>query len=200
MNSRISELLEEIKEREIELEDIVKTYEEDFVYKVEGTKIKFDKLVEDTHRQLKVGLIEWLRNSSFSNILSAPFIYSMIIPFVMIDIFISFYQLICFSLYKIPLVVRSEYIVNDRHHLNYLNAIEKLHCMYCGYVNGLISYTREIVARTEQYWCPVKHARKILDPHQRYLKFSEFGNSENIQQHFILMRKEFFDTKKHNFK
>lgn len=196
MKSRINELLEEIKEREEELEKIVKTYEKEFYYKITGTKIKFDKLVEDTHRQLKVGLIQWLRNSSFRNIVSAPFIYPMIIPFVVIDIFISVYQLICFSLYKIPLVSRSEYIVNDRHHLKYLNAIEKINCMYCGYVNGLISYLREIVARTEQYWCPIKHARKILDPHRRYMKFSEFGDSDDLQQHFIMMRKEFTDTEK----
>ena len=190
MNPRIAQLIEEIKEREEELEDIVKTYEQELYYKIEGTKIKFDKLVEDTHRQLKVGLIQWLRTSSLRNILSAPFIYPMIIPFVMIDIFISIYQIICFSLYKIPLVKRSKFIVIDRHHLEYLNAIEKINCVYCGYVNGLISYIREIVARTEQYWCPIKHARKILDPHRKYIKFSEFGNSDEFQQHIKNMRRD----------
>ncbi len=191
MNSRITELLEEIKEREEELENIIKTVEEDFYYKIEGTKIKFDKFVEDAHRQLKVGLIQWLRNSSLRNIMSAPFIYPMIVLFVMLDVFISLYQWICFSLYKIPWVVRSDYIVIDRHHLKYLNAIEKMNCMYCGYVNGLISYTREIVARTEQYWCPIKHARRILDSHHRYIKFSDFGNSENYHQHVTTMRESF---------
>ena len=193
MNSRITELLKEIKEREDELEEVIKSYEEDFFYKIEGTKVKFDKLVEDAHRQLKTGLIQWLLNSELRNVISFPFVYFMIIPFLLIDIFISIYQLICFSLYKIPLVKRSEYIVIDRHHLKYLNALERMHCIYCGYINGLISYMSEIVARTEQYWCPIKHARKVLDPHRRYLKFSDFGNSENYQQHIVAMRKSFDD-------
>ncbi|MDW3095018.1 MAG: hypothetical protein R8G33_05015 [Gammaproteobacteria bacterium] len=193
MNSRITELLKEIKEREDELEEVIKSYEGEFFYKIEGTKVKFDKLIEDAHRQLKTGLIQWFLNSELRNVITAPFIYSMIIPFLLIDIFISIYQLICFSLYKIPLVKRSEYIVVDRHHLKYLNAIERMHCMYCGYINGLISYMREIVARTEQYWCPIKHARKVLDPHRRYLKFSDFGNSERYQEHILAMRKSFDD-------
>jgi hypothetical protein len=193
MNYRITELLKEIKDREDELGEIIKSYEEQFYYRVEGTKVKFDKFVEDTHRQLKVGLIQWLRHSEFRNVISAPFIYPMIVPFVMIDIFISIYQSICFILYKIPLVKRSEYIIIDRHNLKYLNVIERLNCIYCGYVNGLISYIREIVSRTERYWCPVKHARKIVDPHRRYMEFADFGNSENYQQHVLAMRKSFTD-------
>ena len=193
MNSRINELLDEIKECEDELSDILKSYEEEFFYKIEGSKVKFDKFVEDTHRQLKIGLIKWLLDSEFKNVISAPFIYSMIMLFLLVDIFISIYQLVCFNLYNIPLVKRSEYIVIDRHHLKYLNMIESMNCMYCGYVDGLIAYTREIVARTEQYWCPIKHARKTLDPHRRYMKFSQFGNSENHQQHILDMRSSLFD-------
>jgi len=32
----------------------------------------------------------------------------------------------------------------DRHHLAYLNVIEKLNCEYCGYANGVFAYVREI--------------------------------------------------------
>jgi len=76
----------------------------------------------------------------------------------------------------------------DRHRLSHLNSIEKLNCVYCGYVNGLIAYAREIVARTEQYWCPIKHARKILDPHRRYARFADFGDSDELARHAERMR------------
>jgi hypothetical protein len=43
----------------------------------------------------------------------------------------------------------------DRRKLAYLNAIEKLNC---DYANGILTYAREIASRTEQFWCPIKHA------------------------------------------
>ncbi len=188
MNSRVSELLEEIRNLEEELEDVITTHELEFLYRLEGTKIKFEKTVEQAHRKLKVGIFRWLIHSHPLNVLSAPVIYSMIIPFMLLDLTISIYQIICFPLYKIAKVKRNKYIVIDRHHLSYLNSIEKLNCIYCGYVNGLIAYSREIVARTEQYWCPIKHARKVLDAHRRYTHFSNFGNPEEYRQHIKNMR------------
>ena len=190
MSSRISELLEEIRVREEELEDIIGTYQVNFFYQLEGTKVKFEQAVMDAHRKLRVSIYRWLRNSSIRNVLSVPFIYAMIVPFVFIDISISIYQYICFTLYKIPKVDRRKFIVIDRHRLAYLNAIEKFNCVYCGYANGVISYSREIAARTEQYWCPIKHARKVLDPHRRYARFSDFGDSAEYTQYVEDMRKQ----------
>jgi len=188
MKSRISQLLEEIREREEELEDMIKTHEVEFLYRLEGTKIKFEKAVEQAHRKLKIGIIHWLRKSNPFNVLSAPVIYAMIFPFMLLDLTISIYQLICFSLYNIQKVDRKKYIVIDRQNLSYLNSIEKLNCMYCGYVNGLISYSCEIVARTEQYWCPIKHAKKVLGLHRRYAYFSDFGDATDHYKHLIKMR------------
>jgi hypothetical protein len=79
-------------------------------------------------------------------------------------------------------VRREEYLVFDRHYLAYLNAIEKLNCAYCSYANGLIAYVREIAARTEQYWCPIKHARRVIDVHARYAMFDDYGDAEGYQQ------------------
>jgi len=55
-------------------------------------------------------------------------------------------------------------------------------CVYCGYANGLIAYVREIAARTEQYWCPIKHARPIPAPHARYRVFFEYGDARAYRQ------------------
>lgn len=188
MNSRISELLEEIREREEELEDAIRTHEVAFLYRFEGTKVKFEQTVLQAHRRLKVGLFRWLRASSPRNVISAPLIYAMIVPFVLLDLAISVYQLLCFPLYRIAKVKRRKYIAVDRHQLSYLNSIEKLNCVYCGYVNGLVAYSREIVARSEQYWCPIKHARKVLDPHRRYARFADFGDSQAYSLHVKRMR------------
>jgi hypothetical protein len=40
----------------------------------------------------------------------------------------------------------------------------------------------EIAARTEQHWCPIKHARKILGSPARAEAFLAYGDSENYQQ------------------
>jgi hypothetical protein len=53
--------------------------------------------------------------------------------------------------------------------------------MYCSYANGLIAYAREITARTEQYFCPIKHAQKMLGAHRRYQSYLEYGEAEDFQ-------------------
>lgn len=105
----------------------------------------------------------------------------MIIPMLLIDGWASLYQAICFRAYGIPRVRRSQYILFDRRHLAYLNWIEKLNCVYCGYANGVVAYVREISSRTEQYWCPIKHALRVSEPHQRYYAFLEYGDAEGYR-------------------
>ena len=89
----------------------------------------------------------WLFSSRIRNILSSPFIYAMIMPIAFFDITTMFHQHICFRLYGIRRVKRSDYMVMDRHQLAYLNGIEKLNCVYCGYGKGVVAYTREVIAR-----------------------------------------------------
>jgi hypothetical protein len=71
--------------------------------------------------------------------------------------------------------------VLDRQHLDYLNFIEKFHCTYCAYGAGLIAYLSEILARTEQYFCPIKHARKVLGTHARYANFLPYGSATDYE-------------------
>ena len=177
MNDRIHSILRQISALEDELRDTLHEQQQRINFQIKGKKVEFAQTVKVTHQKLKTGLLSWLRSSQLQNILSAPFIYGMIVPFSLLDLCLTLYQSICFRLYKIPLVNRSHYIVIDRHHLAYLNAFEKLNCIYCGYVNGLIAYTREIAARTEQYWCPIKHARKILASHEHYINFIDYGDA-----------------------
>jgi hypothetical protein len=177
MNKTVQELLSQIRELEDELRIAIQEQEAKISYQIEGSKVRFDQAVKSAHKRIRTGLFTWLRNSRLQSVLSAPFVYGMILPIGFFDLALTMYQLICFRLYNIPQVVRSDFIVIDRHHLAYLNAIEKLNCIYCGYGNGVISYAREITSRTEQYWCPIKHARKTMDPHPRYGTFLNYGDA-----------------------
>ena len=77
------------------------------------------------------------KNRLLRHIIALPFIYIIIVPLLLLDILVELYHHIGFKLYNIPLVKRSDFIAIDRHKLNYLNPIQKLNCVYCGYANGL---------------------------------------------------------------
>jgi hypothetical protein len=181
MDERIRDLLREITRLEDELEVALHDQQTEVLFRFEGTRVRFEERIREAHRRLKMGLLPWILDSSVSNLLSAPFIYSLILPFLLLDAWLWMYQAVCFPLYRIPRVRRESYIAIDRHQLAYLNSIEKLNCAYCGYANGLLAYAREIASRTEQYWCPIKHARRVFGTHRRYAGFSDFGDSDDHQ-------------------
>jgi hypothetical protein len=121
-------------------------------------------------------------NAGILHIVTAPVIYSLIVPFALLDLFATAYQSICFPVYRIEKVTRSDYLIFDRYHLAYLNTIEKINCAYCSYCNGLLAYIREIGSRTEQYWCPIKHARRVIAAHERYNLFADYGDAEAFRR------------------
>ncbi|MDH4107190.1 MAG: hypothetical protein OEW35_02640 [Gammaproteobacteria bacterium] len=188
MHDRIRQILTEITRLEDELAIALQEQQVRLRYRFDGSKIRFDENLRKIHHELKTSIFTWLRKSEVRNVVSAPFIYMMIVPFAFLDLFVSVYQGICFPLYRIAKVARSEYIVVDRHQLPYLNLAEKLNCVYCGYVGGLISYTAEIASRTELYWCPIKHARKVMNPHRRYAAFADFGDAEGYRMRLDELR------------
>jgi hypothetical protein len=180
MHDDIRRVMAQITALEAELRERVHEHEAQLAYRIEGRRIEFAADVRATHRQLRTNLLRWLAQSSWRNVVSAPLVYALIVPFGLLDLSMTAYQALCFRLYRIPRAARADYIVIDRHRLEYLNALQKLNCVYCGYVNGLIAYTREIGSRTEQYWCPIKHARRVLGTHPRYAQFLEYGEAEEL--------------------
>jgi hypothetical protein len=181
MNENIRRILSDIARLEEELAALVHAQQEQLHYRIEGSKVRFEENLRRIHRELKTGIIAWLGASEIRNVVSAPFIYAMVVPLAFLDLFLVIYQAICFPLYRIPKVRRSSYVVIDRHNLGYLNAIEKLNCVYCGYADGVLAWARQILSRTETYWCPIKHARRIVDPHRRYARFADFGRGEELE-------------------
>ena len=111
----------------------------------------------------------------------------------MLDLFVTVYQWVCFPVYRVPHVCRGDYVVIDRQNLAYLNGIEKVNCVYCGYSNGVLAFAREVASRTEQYWCPIKHARRAKGCHSRQCLFCEYGDADGFQKEFDDLRKNFAD-------
>jgi hypothetical protein len=179
--SRIDELIEQIRWLEAQTQVEFDKRREDFSFTIEKRRARFSEEVASLQRGLKTGLFKYVTGAEVLHVLTAPLIYAGIVPMVLLDLFLFLYQAVCFPVYNIPKVRRSDYLELDRGDLPYLNAIEKVNCAYCGYGNGLASYFREISARTEQYWCPIKHARRIRAAHNRYPMFFEYGDAESYR-------------------
>lgn len=179
MNERVQEILDEIRVLEDELRVALSAQQSTLFFQINGKRVEFEQSIKEMHLKLKKNFFHWLVTSRPQNLITGPIIYAMIVPLIITDVFITFYQLTCFPIYGIKKVRRANYILFDRQHLHYLNFIEKFHCTYCAYGTGMIAYISEIIARTEQYFCPIKHARKVLATHGRYAQFLEFGDAED---------------------
>lgn len=182
IDSLAAKIREKIKELQEEFEKGVEERRRKFQYRLDQGRVVFEQSVIARHRLLRMKLLHFLRASKIDAIITSPVIYSLIIPIAMMDLFMTVYQHICFRVYGIPLVKRSDYVVMDRKYLEYLNIIQKINCIYCEYGNGVIAFAREVAGRTEQFWCPIKHARKVKDAHERYYDFIEYGDSEDFPQ------------------
>ncbi len=190
MNPKISELLDRIQHMEQEIELDMKRKRAELQADFEETRVRFEHEVLEQQRRFKTGLWSYVFSAKLSTALTAPIIYAVFFPMVLLDVAVTLYQIICFPVYGIARVKRSDYFVFDRSHLAYLNLLEKFNCAYCSYGNGLMAYSREVVARTEQYWCPIKHARKIMAAHPYYTGFVDFGDAEGYQRELKELRTE----------
>ncbi|ANJ66673.1 hypothetical protein A9404_04120 [Halothiobacillus diazotrophicus] len=142
-------------------------------------------------RRYKTGLLRFLSRANPLVVLTAPIIYLGWIPFLLMDLFVTLYQAICFPVYRIPKVRRADYVVFGREHLPYLNFIEKFNCLYCSYGNGVAAYTREVASRTEQYWCPIKYDRRVRLPRDRYPNYFDYGDAEAYRQGLARLRRQY---------
>ena len=174
----ITQLAGSIRALERQLEIAIAKRRIELNYKVQDSVVQFEQAVIAKHRLLKARLLTYVFGERPAMILTAPAIYALIIPFLLLDLFVMLYQAACFPVYGIPRVRRSDYLAFDRGQLAYLNAIEKLNCAYCSYANGLVAYVREVASRTEEYWCPIKHARRVLGVHARYGSFVDYGDGD----------------------
>jgi hypothetical protein len=190
MNPNIREFLDRIRQLEADIEQEVQHRRQQFQADFEARKVRFENEVLAQQRRFRQGVWHYVFTAEWRSVLSVPFIYPVLLPMLLLDFFVTLYQWVCFPLYRIPRVRRSDYFVYDRTHLAYLNWLEKINCAYCSYGNGLAAYVREVVGLTEQYWCPIKHARRVLQAHPYYHGFVDYGDAESYRAQLALLREQ----------
>ena len=134
-----------------------------------------------------------LKYQTLRHFIAGPFIWMMIIPIVFADIMVEIYHHICFPLYGLKLVNRSQYIrITDRQKLPYLKWYEKIFCAYCGYVNGWLHYASVIAGRTEGYWCAIAHLEvRGYVPTEFEKSFAKYGDEGALRKRYATHEKEF---------
>jgi len=193
MRVDFAETLERIVQLEKELEQEIKKKNREIIKSYQRRKIRFEESIREQQEKYRVHLLRYVFSAKLRSFILAPIIYFMVIPISIFDASIFIYQQITFRVLGIPIVERKDYFTIDRHHLGYLNLLEKFNCVYCGYGNGVTAYGKEIIARTEQYWCPIKHATRVKDPHTRYYNFFEYGDAEGYRDKLASVKHNYDD-------
>jgi hypothetical protein len=195
VNDKIRQLLDQMSALEDELSTALHARETRMFFEIRGKRVEFEHSVKAAHRRVKRGIFRWIVTDRPQNFLTGPIIYGMALPLAVLDLCVTLYHTTCFPVYGIAKVRRSDYIVIDRQYLGYLNFYERFHCTFCAYANGLIAYAGEIIARTEQYFCPIKHAHKVLGTHARYARFLDYGDPADYHAKLEQFRRELADEK-----
>ena len=188
MNDKIREIVEEIEVMKLKLAEEVAQHESHISYEIKNGYVTFEKEVLAKQKENMKNLLTWFREVPLLHFLAAPLIYAMVIPAILFDVLLFVYQQIVFRVFKFTFVRRSDYILFDHQYLGYLNPIEKLNCLYCSYFNGLMLYASAIAGRTELYFCPIKHAKKVVSQHKYYDKFLSYGDEEEYQEKLKVVR------------
>lgn len=195
MSDKLDALLERMALLEKEMLRELRKKELEFFYEVRLGKIRFTEEARRNHRKFAKRWTSYIRDSRFMTVLTTPVIWACLVPVVFLDLAMMIYQSLCFPVYGIPKVKRRDYILLDRHRLDYLNWAEKLNCQYCGYANGVLACASEVAARTEQFWCPIKHALRMKSMHSRHRFFFDYGDAEQYRQQIEVVRRSFEDIR-----
>ncbi|KIM11545.1 MAG: hypothetical protein KU37_04900 [Sulfuricurvum sp. PC08-66] len=182
---KIDAIIAKIKELESELESQIQEEYDHFACEI----AKKREEIRERYQRDKISTLRYILSTPLWFFLTVPVIWGVLIPALFLDAVVTFYQWFCFPIYKIQKVKRSDYITYDRHKLDYLNTLEKINCLYCSYFNGLMAYVSEVSARTEQFWCPIRHAKRIKSMHSRYANFIEYGDSKSYREELESLRK-----------
>ena len=183
-DSRIKRIIEKIDSLNESLRVEYARLSGKYGFSVRKRTVVFIERFNERNKTFRIPAWKYVVPKNIRHVMSIPFIYMMIVPSVLLDLFISLYNITALPLYHIPKVKRKEHFIYDRQFLSYLNVIQKVNCVYCSYVNGLFSFSSEIAARTERYWCPVKAAHRPKTYHYWYKDFADYGNPEEWHRKF----------------
>jgi len=190
MTDKIKVLMEELEEKKRQLRDEIAKEEKRITFEIRNGSVIFEQDILAKQKVHMKALRAWFRETPLIQLLCAPVIYGMVIPAVILDVSLFLYKTVVGKVFKIKFAGRDEYIVFDRQYLGYLNSIEKFNCMYCSYFNGLMHYATAIAGRTELYFCPIRHAKKIAYEHPFHDKFFNYADGEAYQERLKELREE----------
>ena len=193
--TRMDDLQQRLQSIEKEIREELNGLRETQGYHLEGRRIRIQETIRKAHRAQRKRVHVWLWEGRILAYLVSPVIYAGVFPALFLDLFVEMYQRVCFPAYGIPRVKRKDYMVMDRRPLPYLNWIEKVGCLYCSYFNGLMALVSEVAARTEQHFCPIKHALRPKTLHSRYRHFFEYGDVEAYRARLEAVRHDFSDVR-----
>jgi hypothetical protein len=108
MNPQIAVLIDRIKSLEAELDAELAKRRAELRIGIEHGRIMFEQELLRRHRELKVKLSSYLLHARPLVVLTAPVIYALIVPFVLLDLSVMIYQAVCFPVYGIPKVRRAD--------------------------------------------------------------------------------------------
>ncbi|CAA6828206.1 MAG: Unknown protein [uncultured Sulfurovum sp.] len=194
MSERIETLLNELESIKMKLKEEIEEQERHISYEVHNGCVKFQNDVIEKQKKNMKHLFSWFKDIPLLHLLSSPLVYAMVIPALFLDLMLYIYQKVVFAIYKFKPIKRSDYIVFDRQYLAYLNPIEKINCLYCSYFNGLMQYASAIAGRSELYFCPIKHAKKMAYAHKHYYEFFAYGDEVDYQERLETLRKHSKDN------
>jgi len=190
---RLEKVFAEFREAEKNLLRELQRKQQEFYYEIRRGKVHFTEAARLRQKDFLKRLANFFRDAPLLVLLTTPFIWFCLLPIVLLDLVLTIYQVVCFPIYGIPKARRTDFVLLDRRRLAYLNLIEKLNCEYCSYANGIFAYATEIAARTEQYWCPIKHALRMKGVHSRYQHFFDYGDAKGYRTRIEQVRRDFKD-------
>ena len=98
MNDRIQQLLQQMTVLEDDLRAAISEQPSTIFFQIKGKRVEFEQSIKDTHRRLKRNFFRWLITDRPQNLITGPIIYAMIIPLIITDLFITFYQMTCYPI------------------------------------------------------------------------------------------------------
>jgi hypothetical protein len=57
-----------------------------------------------------------------------------------------------------------------------------------------MAYITEVAARTEQHWCPIKHASNMRGMHSKYQHFLDYGDALAYRENLTKVREALTET------
>ena len=190
MNDTIKNMIADIESMKEKLGEEIEKQESHVSYEIKNGYVAFEKEILEKQQENMKSLWQWFTETPLLHLLSSPVVYMMVFPAMLLDVMLFIYTKVVSAVFKFDFPPRDEYVVFDRQYLGYLNSMEKLNCMYCSYFNGLMAYASAIAGRTEFYFCPIKHAKKIAYKHEYYDAFLGYGDEERYQEKLKKLREE----------